>query len=122
MTRVNIARVPAASGGVLVNKFTIAAFTTDQGLTMRHAPLVIFAVTLIGCAAPSAVKMDSSQGARGPIDKMLLIVRDEAGGSGGGEDPLKALTRKVKEDLVRAGYAVSDPWETLAFRNGRSAN
>ena len=42
---------------------------------------------------------------------MLLIVRDEAGGFRAGEDPLKALTRKVKEDLVRAGYAVSDPWE-----------
>ena len=78
---------------------------------MRTMLLTIFAGTLIGCAAPSAVKMDSSQGARGPIDKMLLIVRDEAGGSGGGEDPLKALTRKVKEDLVRAGYAVSDPWD-----------
>jgi len=42
---------------------------------------------------------------------MLLIVRDEAGGSGGGEEQIKALTRKVKEDLVRAGYAVSDPWD-----------
>jgi len=73
--------------------------------------LTIFAGTLIGCAAPSAVKVHSTQGAPGAIDKMLLIVRDEAGRFGAGEDPLKALTRKVKEDLVRAGYAVSDPWD-----------
>ncbi|MDQ3565189.1 MAG: hypothetical protein M3436_13965 [Pseudomonadota bacterium] len=80
-----------------------------QGL--RHALLVIFLTTLIGCAAPSAIKIDSTQGARGPIDKMLFIVRDAAGGFRAGEDPLKALTREVKEDLVRAGYAVSDPWD-----------
>ena len=78
---------------------------------MRHALLVIFLTTLIGCAAPSAVKLDPSQVAPAAIDKMLLIVRDEAGGFRAGEDPLKALTRKVKEDLVRAGYAVSDPWD-----------
>jgi hypothetical protein len=72
---------------------------------------MIFAATLIGCAAPSAVKIGPSQGAREPIDKMLLIVRDEAGGFRGGEDPLKVLTREVKKDLVRAGYAVSDPWD-----------
>ena len=73
MTRVNIVRLrginPAGDQrGELhdsPNKFTIAAFTTDQGLTMRHAPLVIFLTTLIGCAAPSAVKLDSSQVAPG---------------------------------------------------------
>ncbi|MGH8512406.1 MAG: hypothetical protein ACREV8_00350 [Gammaproteobacteria bacterium] len=42
---------------------------------------------------------------------MLLIVRDEAGGFRAGKDPLKVLTREVKADLVRAGYAVSDPWD-----------
>ncbi|MGH8531435.1 MAG: hypothetical protein ACREV1_01600 [Gammaproteobacteria bacterium] len=72
---------------------------------------MILLTTLIGCAAPSAVKMDSTQGARGPVDKMLLIVRDEAGGFRAGKDPLKVLTREVKADLVRAGYAVSDPWD-----------
>ncbi|MGH8468696.1 MAG: hypothetical protein ACREVY_06865 [Gammaproteobacteria bacterium] len=72
---------------------------------------MILLTTLIGCAAPSAVKIDSTQGARGPVDKMLLIVRDEAGGFRAGKDPLKVLTREVKADLVRAGYAVSDPWD-----------
>ena len=78
---------------------------------MRTMLLTIFAGTLMGCAAPSAVKVDSTQRAPGAIDKMLLIVRDEASRFGGGEDPLKTLTREVKEDLVRAGYAVSDPWD-----------
>ncbi|MGH8508729.1 MAG: hypothetical protein ACREVH_08430 [Gammaproteobacteria bacterium] len=82
-----------------------------KDLNFKYAWLVIFLTTLIGCAGPSALKLDASQGAREPIDKMLLIVRDEADGFGRGEDSLKALTRKVKEDLVRAGYAVSDPWD-----------
>ncbi|MGH6820955.1 MAG: hypothetical protein ACREDU_08870, partial [Methylocella sp.] len=73
--------------------------------------LTIFAGMLIGCAAPSAVKVDSTQGARGAIGEMLLIVRDEARGFRPGDDSLKALTRQVKEDLVRAGYTVSDPWD-----------
>lgn len=70
---------------------------------------------LAACASVPTVQIDPGPDAGVPSSAagMLLVVHDEGGLRGlvGGEQPLKDITREVKEGLVRSGYTVSDPWD-----------